>query len=84
MKVENNLAAKLYNKYSKVKNFTHFVRCIKKIDNKGSIQLKILKGQQSNKIKSFVEADCWGVFPAGKSKFKKGEIIEWVPLIPSS
>jgi len=84
MKVENKLTAKLHNKYSKVKNFTHFVRCITKIDNSGSIQLKILKGQQSNKIKSFVEANCWGIFPEGKSKFKKGEIIEWVPLIPGS
>ena len=84
MKVESKLTAKLHNKYSKVKNFTHFVRCITKIDNSGSIQLKILKGQQSNKIKSFVEANCWGIFPEGKSKFKKGEIIEWVPLIPGS
>ena len=84
MKVENKLTAKLYNKYSKTKNFTHFVRCITKIDNRGSILLEVLKEQQSNKIKSFVEANCWGVFPEGKSKFKKDEIIEWLPLIPGS
>ena len=69
MKVENKFTAKLINKYSKLKNFTHFVRCIKKIDNMGSVRLVVLQGQQSNKIKSFVEANCWGIFPKGKSKF---------------
>ena len=84
MKVENKFTAKLSNKYFKKKNFTHFVRCFMKIDNKGLIQLEVLQGQQSNKIKSFVEANCWGVFPQGKDKFKKGDIIQWVPLIPGS
>ena len=84
MKVENKSTAKLTNDYFKVKNFTHFVRCFMKINNKGIVQLKVLQGQQSNKIKSFVEANCWGVFPQGKDKFKKGDIIQWVPLIPGS
>ena len=84
MKKENMLTAKLSNNYFKTSNFTHFVRCVMNIDNKGLTQLQVLKGQQSNKIKSFVKANCWGVFPSGKSKFKKGEIIEWIPLIPGS
>jgi molybdopterin molybdotransferase len=84
MKTESAFTAKLKNQYSKVKNFKHFVRCFVKINNKGLTQLEVLQGQQSNKIKSFVEANCWGVFPEGKSKFKKGEIIEWMPLIPGS
>ena len=53
-----------------------------KIDNKGLVQLEVLQGQQSNRIKSFVKANCWGIFPEGKDKLKKGDIIEWVPLIP--
>jgi molybdopterin molybdotransferase len=84
MKVENKFTAKLNNKYLKVKNFTHFVRCFMKIDNKGLVRVETLQGQQSNRIKSFVKANCWGIFPEGKSEFKIGEIIEWVPLIPSS
>ena len=84
MKTENKFTAKLNNRYVKVKNFTHFVRCFMNIDNRGLVKLKVLQEQQSNKIKSFVEANCWGIFPEGKDKFKKGEIIEWVPLIPSS
>ena len=84
MRIENKLTAKLSNKYSKARNFTHFVRCFMKIDNRGSVQLEVLQEQQSNKIKSFVEANCWGIFPRGKDKFKKGDIIQWVPLIPGS
>ncbi len=84
IKEEKNFKGKLNNNYSKVKNFTHFVRCFMKIDKKGLIRLKVLQGQQSSKIKSFVEANCWGVFPDGKDKFKKGDIIDWVPLIPGS
>ena len=84
MEIEKKFTAKLQNKYSKVKNFTHFVRCFMKINNKGLVQLEVLQGQQSNRIKSFVKANCWGIFPEGKNKFKKGDIIEWVPLIPSS
>jgi len=84
MQNEKKFVAKLHNRYLKVKNFTHFVRCFMKIDNKGLVQLEVLHGQQSNRIKSFVQANCWGIFPEGKSKFKKGDIIEWVPLIPGS
>ena len=82
MEIENKFTAKLSNTYFKVKNFTHFVRCFMKINNKGVVQLEVLEGQQSNKIKSFVKANCWGIFNEGKSKFKKGDIIDWVPLIP--
>ena len=55
-----------------------------KIDNRGQVQLQVLQGQQSNRIKSFVQANCWGIFPEGKDKFKKGDIIDWVSLIPGS
>jgi len=82
MEAESTFTAKLINKYFKVKSFTHFVRCFMKINNRGLVNLEVLQGQQSNKIKSFVKANCWGIFPEGKDQFKKGDIIEWVPLIP--
>lgn len=84
MGIENKLTAKLSNNYFKIKNFTHFVRCFMKINDRGLVEIEILQGQQSNRIKSFVKANCWGIFPEGKVKFKKGDIIEWVPLIPGS
>jgi molybdopterin molybdotransferase len=54
------------------------------ISDQGIIELEVLQGQQSNRIKSFVQANCWGIFPGGKKQFKSGDFIEWVPLIPSS
>jgi len=84
MEKERNFDTRLNNSYKKSKNFTHFVRCFEKINNKGLVQLEVLQGQQSNRIKSFVQANCWGIFPEGKNKFKKGDIIGWVPMIPSS
>ncbi|RZO49701.1 MAG: molybdopterin molybdenumtransferase MoeA [Candidatus Pelagibacterales bacterium] len=81
---EKKFKAKLVNKYSKRKNFTHFARCLININSKGTGELQILQKQQSHRIESFVKANCWGIFPSGKKQFKPGDIIEWVPLIPSS
>lgn len=84
MNAERAFKAKLLNKYSKRKDFTHFLRCSMALTKKGSCELKILKGQQSNKLKALTEANCWGIFEKGKAKFKPGDFVEWLPLIPSS
>ena len=81
---EKKFKAKLINKYSKQQNFTHFARCLINVNAKGLGELQVLQGQQSHRIESFVKANCWGIFPRGKEQFKSGDIIEWVPLIPSS
>ncbi len=84
MNKEKTFKAKLLNKYSKRKDFTHFLRCSFMVTKKGSCELKILKGQQSNKLKALTEANCWGIFESGKAKFKPGDFVECLPLIPSS
>jgi len=84
MPKEKKFKAKLINEYSKSENFTHFARCLMSISDQGIIELEVLQGQQSNRIESFVKANCWGIFPGGKKQFKPGNIIEWVPSIPSS
>ena len=81
---EKKFKAKLINEYSKQENFTHFARCSININDQGLTELEVLQGQQSNRIKSFVKANCWGIFAEGKKNFKPGDLIEWVPLIPSS
>ena len=81
---EKKFKAKLINKYSKQKNFTHFARCLINVNAKGLGELQVLQGQQSHRIESFVKANCWGIFPGGKEQFKSGDIVEWVPLIPNS
>jgi len=84
MNKEKTFKAKLLNKYSKRNDFTHFLRCSLTVTKKGSCELKILKGQQSNKLKALTEANCWGIFESGKAKFKVGDFVECLPLIPSS
>ena len=84
MPKEKRFKAKLTNQYSKKENFTHFARCFMTTNSQGLIEIKVLHGQQSNRIKSFVQSNCWGIFPDGKKQFKQGDLIEWVPLIPSS
>ncbi len=81
---EEKFKAKLINKYSKRKDFTHFTRCLINVNSKGLLEIKVLLEQQSHRIKSLAKANSWGIFPSGKDQFKSGDIIEWVPLIPSS
>jgi len=81
---EKKFKAKLINKYSKRKDFTHFARCLINVNIKGLGELQVVQGQQSHRIKSFVKANCWGIFPGGKEQFKSGDIVEWVYLIPGS
>jgi len=81
---EKKFKAQLINKYSKRKDFTHFARCLLNVNSRGLLELRVLQEQQSHRIKTFTKANCWGIFPSGKDQFKPGNIIEWVPLIPSS
>jgi len=84
MAKEEKFKAKLINRYLKRKDFTHFARCLVNFNSRGTAELQVLQEQQSHRIKSFAKANCWGIFPNGKDQFKSGDIIEWVPLIPSS
>ena len=76
MKKEKSFKAKLKNNYTKKKDFTRFLKCKILIDNKGTLEVEVLKGQESFRIKSFTKANTWALFKSGKSTFKKGEIIE--------
>ena len=84
MKKEKSRKAKLLNKYTKQKNFNHFLRCKVTVNVKGICQIKILQDQQSNRLKSFTESNSWGIFPYGKENFKPGDFVDWLPLIPGS
>ena len=52
--------------------------------NDGKIELEVLKGQESFRIKSFVESNVWGLFKDGQSIFKKGELIDCYSPIGSN
>ena len=76
VKVEKPFKAKLKNNYSKSKKIIRFLKAKLTSTNDGKIELEVLKGQESFRIKSFVEANVWGLFKDGQSIFKKGELID--------
>jgi len=73
---EKPIKAILKNEFTKKKNFTRFAKSKLNTTKNGKIEVEILKGQESFRIKSFVKSNIWVVLPAGKSKFKKGQIVD--------
>jgi molybdopterin molybdotransferase len=73
---EKPLKAILKNSFLKKKNFTRFIKSKLSTTKNGKIEVEVLKGQESFRIKSFIKSNIWTLLPAGKSKFKKGEIVD--------
>ena len=73
---EKPVKAILKNDFLKKKNFTRFVKSQLSTTKNGKLNVEILKGQESFRIKSFVKSNIWVLLPAGKSKFKKGDIVD--------
>ena len=84
IKIEKPFKAKLKNDYSKNKNIIRFIKARLTSTNDGKLELQALRGQESFRIKSFVEANVWGLFKDGQSKFKKGELIDCYSPIGSN
>ena len=66
----------LKNKFTKKINFTRFVKSKINTTKNGKVVVEILEGQESFKIQSFIKSNIWTLLPSGKSKFKKGEIVD--------
>ena len=81
---ENPFKARLKNKFVKKKNFTRFIKGKLTSTNNGNLQIEILQGQESFRLKPFVKSNVWGVFKAGQSVFKKEQLIECHSLITSN
>ncbi|MDA9650899.1 molybdopterin molybdotransferase MoeA [Candidatus Pelagibacter sp.] len=73
---ERPIQAILKNDFIKKKNFTRFVKSKLSTTTNGKIEVEILKGQESFRIKSFIKSNIWTLLPSNKSKFKKGEIVD--------
>ena len=76
IKKEVSIQAVLKNVFMKKLNFTRFVKSKINSTKNGKLEVEILKGQESFKIQSFIKSNIWTVLPAGKSKFKKNEIVD--------
>tara|TARA_Y100000590_G_scaffold179787_1_gene204973 strand:- start:3426 stop:4658 length:1233 start_codon:yes stop_codon:yes gene_type:complete len=81
MKNEKPYKAKLKSSYFKKKNFTRFLKGRILANKKGNLEVVVLKGQESFKIKPFTNANTWALFKSGKSTFKKNELIECYNLL---
>ena len=73
---ERPIKAILKNNFIKKKSFTRFAKSKLSTTNNGKIEVEILKGQESFRIKSFIKSNIWTLLPAGKVKFRKGEIVD--------
>jgi molybdopterin molybdotransferase len=81
---EKPFKALLKNEYSKSKKIIRFLKAKLTSTNDGKLELEVLKGQESFRIKSFVESNVWGLFEDGQSKFEKGELIDcYSPVGPN-
>jgi len=84
IKSEKPFKAKLKNSFSKRKNFTRFLKARLTSTNDGKLEIQVLTGQESFRIKSFVKSNVWGLFKYGQSNFKKGELIDCYSPIGSN
>ena len=73
---EKPMKAVLKKTFNKKINFTRFVKSKVNTTKNGKIEIEILKGQESFKIQSFIKSNIWTLLPSGKSKFKKGDIVD--------
>ena len=76
LNTERSIKANLKNNFVKNKKFTRFVKSKLSTTKNGKLEVTILKGQESFRIKSFVNSNIWTLLPAGKSKFKKGDTVD--------
>ena len=75
IKEETSFKALLKNEFVKKKNFTRFVKSKLSTTKNGKLEVEILKGQESFRIRSFIQSNIWVMLPSGKEKFKKGETV---------
>jgi molybdopterin molybdotransferase len=73
---EKPIKATLKSNFLKKKNFTRFAKSKLNTTKNGKIEVEVLQGQESFRIKSFVKSNIWALLPSGKSNFKKGEIVD--------
>jgi molybdopterin molybdotransferase len=84
IKSEKPFKAKLKNNYSKNKKVIRFLKAKLTSTNDGKLEIQVLKGQESFRIKSFVESNVWGLFKYGQTNFKKGELVDCYSPIGSN
>ncbi len=65
------------------KNLTFFGKAHTEVDANGCLRTRLLPGQESFKINSLMQANCWAIVPHGTAHIEAGEPIEIAPLYPT-
>ncbi len=76
IKEEISFKARLKNEFRKKNDLTQFVKSKLSTTKNGKLEVEILKGQESFRIKSFIQSNIWVMLPSGKERFKKGETVD--------
>ena len=76
VKSEKPVKAILKKTFVKKRDFTHFTKSKINTTKNGKLETEVLKGQESFRIRSLINSNIWTVFPSGKSKFKKNQIVD--------
>lgn len=64
-------------------SLTFFGKARAEIDADGYLRTRLLPGQESFKISSLMQANCWVIVPQGTGDVAAGERIEIAPLYPN-
>jgi molybdopterin molybdotransferase len=62
---------------------TFFGKARTEPDENGCLRTRLLPGQESFKINSLMQANCWAIVPEGTADVAAGECIEIAPLYPN-
>lgn len=76
-------AARSQGRIRKRSELRFFGKARAQVNADGRIEVQLLPGQESFKIKPLLEANCWAIVPEGTDTVAPGELIEVVPLYPT-
>ncbi len=80
---EQPIKAYCLNKNSKKHNLKMFYKAFASLDN-GKLGVKILQGQESFKIKSLIQANCWAVIDENQHETSANELVNIYPIIDNN
>jgi len=78
LKPEKPLTAKLKNPHFKSHPHRFFAKALA-VPSKNGLEVEILKGQQSFKMKSFLEANCWAIIEQNQFELDSGDTVSVYP-----
>ncbi len=84
MEIESPITARLLAPSSKKQGFRFFRKAHVSVAQDGTLQLDILKGQESFKIHPLLQANCWASFTEDQTGLEIGETIDVYPLNPGA